>query len=375
MEIRKVLSKKELKRFITFPHQLYKRDENYVPALNIMVKSMLSPQNPFFKHSEIALFLAIKRGVVVGRIAAIYNKTHLETYNDNTGFFGFFDVVNDISVVKGLFEACEQWLGNKGIKRLIGPANLTTNDSCGLLIDGFQFPPIVMMPYNKEYYNDLCVQLGYSKLIDLNSYFIGKDFSIEKCNSIYLRSLKTIETRQIKIRNISKKTFTKDIKQLRFVYNKVNENNWGFMPLNEEEFDEMANDLKMATPLDLTLVVEKENEIIGFLIVVPNLNQVFKFIKNGKLFPFGIFKFLLKKRKIDSARIMILGVLDEYKCMGIDLILYQRMREALVKRNIFKEEACYVLENNVRMNKILDKLSSGVIKRYRIYEKEILVLN
>jgi len=371
MEIRKVLSKKDLKRFINFPHQLYRGDDNYVTSLNIVVKEMLSNKNPFLKHSEIALFLAIENSNVVGRIAAIYNKTHLDTYNDDTGFFGFFDTINDLSVAKSLFEICEQWLAEKGIKKIIGPANLTTNDSCGCLIEGFQYPPMILMPYNKAYYNDLCAQSGFVKLIDLHSYKIDTGFSLEKYNNIYLKGLDFMKSACIKIRNMSNKTFQNDIEQLRFVYNKVNENNWGFMPLNAEEFKAMADDLRMSTPWDFTLVVEKENEISGFLIAIPNLNQAFKFLKNGKLFPFGIFKFLIKKRTIDSARIMILGILDQYKNTGIDLALYHRIKEVFKKHNIFKAEACYILENNQRMNAILNKLSEGIVKKYRIYEKWI----
>ena len=170
---------------------------------------------------------------------------------------------------------------------------------------------------------------------------------------------------------MTSKTFKRDIEQLQYVYNKANEHNWGFMPLNREEFKAMADDLKMTTPLDFTLVVEKEGNMIGFLITVPNLNQVFKRIKNGKIFPLGIFKLLLKRNRVNSARIMILGILDEYKNMGIDLALYQHLKEILNKHNIFEAEACYVLESNRRMNSILNKLSKGVIKQYRIYEKNI----
>ena len=371
MEIRKVLSKRDLKRFIHFPHQLYKGDENYVPSLNIVTKEMLNNKNPFLKHSEIALFLAVENETVVGRIAAIYNKTHLDTYKDDTGFFGFFDAIDDISVAKSLFETCEQWLAAKGIKRIMGPTNLTTNDSCGFLIDGFLSPPMILMPYNKAYYNDLCVQSNFTKSIDLYSYKLDASMSLEKYNNIYLKGLDTMNSKGIRIRNMSKKTFQKDIEPLRFVYNKVNENNWGFMPLNEEEFKAMANELKMATPWDFTLIVEKENEIIGFLIALPNLNQIFKFMENGELFPFGFLNFLTKKRAVTSARIMILGILDEYKGLGIDLVLYQRIKEAFNKHNIFQAEACYVLETNKRMNAILNKLSEGIVKKYRIYRKEI----
>ncbi|MDL2308595.1 hypothetical protein LJC53_03300 [Bacteroidales bacterium OttesenSCG-928-C03] len=370
MEIREVLCSKDLRRFIHFPHQLYKGDENYIPSLNILTKHTLNNKNPFLNHSQIALFLAVDNGVVVGRIAAIHNKTHLDTHQDSTGFFGFFDAINDVAVAKLLFETCEQWLKSKGIKRIIGPANLTTNDSCGFLAEGFNAPPVIMMPYNKVYYNDLCLQSGYSKLMDLNSYSIDVNNSpLEKYHHIYSKGLEAVKSNGISIRNISTKTFQKDMEQLRFVYNKSNENNWGFMPLNEEEFRAMADDLKTTTPLDLTLVVEKNNAIIGFLIVVPDLNQVFKFIKNGRLFPFGIFRFLQKKRSINSARIMILGILDEYRGLGIDLLMYQQIKEALKKRRIYKAEACYVLENNQPMNAILNKLSEGVVKKYRIYEK------
>lgn len=370
MEIREVLCNKDLKQFIHFPHHLYQGDENYIPALNIITKSTLSNKNPFLKHSQIALFLAVDNENIVGRIAAIYNKTHLNTYLDNTGFFGFFDTINDTNVAKLLFETCEQWLKNKGIKRIVGPTNLTTNDSCGFLIEGFDEPPVIMMPYNKAYYNDLCCQSGYSKLVDLSSYSIDVNNSpIERYHHIYSKGLEFMKLNGIQIRNISTKTFQKDMEELRFVYNKSNENNWGFMPLNEVEFRAMADDLKTTTPLDLTLVVEKEDRIIGFLIVVPNLNQAFKFIKNGKLFPFGILRFLQKKRTVNSARIMILGILEEYRGLGLDLFMYQQIKEALKRRHIYKAEACYVLENNQTMNTILNKLSEGVIKRYRIYAK------
>ncbi len=372
MEIRKVSSKKDLMRFITFPHQLYKRDKNYVPALNMATKRMLGKKNPFLQHSEIALFIALKRGVVVGRIAAIYNQTHLDTYRDHTGFFGFFDAINDLSVAKSLFEACEQWLKKKDIRRMIGPANLTTNDSCGMLTEGFQDSPMVLMPYNKEYYNRLCSQLGFAKLIDLNSYSIPVNGSkLGNYDHIYQKGLEAMELNRINIRNLSPKTFRKDTEQLRWVYNKVNENNWGFMPLNEAEFKEMASDLKMATPWDLTLVIEKEGQVIGFLIAVPDLNQALRFVKSGTLFPLGIFRFLHKKRGIHSARILILGVLDEYKGMGLDVVMYRRIKEAFDKRHIVNSEACYVLESNQPMNLILNKISEGIAKKYRMYEKQI----
>lgn len=155
------------------------------------------------------------------------------------------------------------------------------------------------------------------------------------------------------------------------VYNQCNENNWGFMPLNSAEFKAMANDLKMITPLDLAMVVEKDESIIGFIISIPNINQALKHIKNGKLFPFGFFKLLWYKRKISNARILILGLLNEYSGLGIDLVLYQKIKEALNRHGIYQSEACYVLESNFQMNSILKKIEGKCVKKYRMYQAKI----
>jgi ribosomal protein S18 acetylase RimI-like enzyme len=364
-----VKSRGELKQFIRFAHQLYKNDPNYVPQLNASVKWMLSPKNPFLKHSEIALFMVKSKGSITGRIASVYNQTHLDTYHDQTGFFGFFDSINDAETAQILLLAAEQWLKNKGLARIMGPANLTTNDSCGFLTHGFDKPPMFLMPYNFEYYIRLCENLGYSKVLGLNSYSINGNAILKKYSNVYQKGIENMLAKGIIVRSMSAKMFSTDVQQLWHVYNKVNEPNYGFMPLNTDEFAAMANDLKMVTPFDLALVVEKEKQIIGYLIAVPNLNEAITYVRNGKLFPTGLMKLLWYKRKITSARIMILGILPEYKGQGIDLVVYQKIKEALNRRNIYTAEACYVFENNIAMNSVLSKISEGITKNYAMYAK------
>lgn len=371
IEIQEVRTKSQLNKFISFPHLLYKNNSYYVPSLNISIKETLSTKNPFLHHSQIALFIALDNNRVVGRIAAIYNKTHLDTYKDNTGFFGFFDSTNDINVSNILFESCKTWLKEKGLSRIIGPTSLTTNDQCGFLTSGFDLPPSVQMPYNYDYYNALALSYGFKKEIDLYSYSINGEALSDRYTNILEQRSEKLEEKDIRIRSLSKKTFQNDISKLRSVYNRSNVKNWGFMPLNEDEFKYMAKDLKMITPLDMALLAENGNDIIGFMISLPNINQALVHCKKGELFPFGLLKFLWYKRRINSSRIMILGILEEYKGMGVDLLLYMKMKEVLNNHGIYDYEACYVLENNGTMNSIINKVSKELVKKYRLYSIDI----
>ncbi|NLD48794.1 MAG: hypothetical protein GX660_16645 [Clostridiaceae bacterium] len=367
LKIIEVNTKKQLKQFIEFPNILYKNCPYYVPSLYLSVKWTLSKKNPFFEHSQMALFLASNNNQVVGRIAAIYNKTHLDIYKDKTGFFGFFDAINDIEVARELFNASFNWLKSKGLTSMMGPTNLTTNDSCGILIDGFNQQPMVSMPYNFDYYADLIETYGFRKTMDLFSYHIDGSAVEYKYKNTLERSYENLAKNNISIRSLSTKNFDEDLAKLRPAYNNCNEHNWGFMPLNKAEFKALADDLKMIAPLDLAIVAEKDNQIIGFIIAIPNINQALKHVKRGKLLPFGFLKLLWYKRKVNSGRILILGLLNEYSGMGLDLVLYKKIKEALNYHGIYTAEACYILDSNYQMNSILKKLNGKCVKKYRIY--------
>ncbi|MBT8268227.1 MAG: hypothetical protein KJO00_12120 [Bacteroidia bacterium] len=369
----RVQNKKHQKEFIEFPRNLYAGEPNYISDLNVTVKNKLSKNNPFLKHSEVAMFMAKDSSSQkpLGRIAAIYNKTHLAVNDDNSGFFGFFDCIQDKEISDDLINTASEWLKDKGLKRMIGPTNLTTNNSCGILIQGFEYPNQVDMPYNHSYYSRLLEENGLSKVIDLYAYHLIDKPDLEKYSNLMSRAKSRLSNMGVRIRSITAKTFKSDIRRLRLIYNKCNREHWGFLPLNDEEFMAMAQDLKSIMPYKLGILAELNNEIVGYIIAVPDFNQVLKRIPNGKLWPYGIFKILKYRNKIDSARVMIIGVDPDLRGSGLDLILYQAITNALYDQNIFQCEPAYVMETNKTMNSLMVKIGGTIRKRYRLYKKSI----
>jgi ribosomal protein S18 acetylase RimI-like enzyme len=399
IEISEVRSKRDFREFIQFPVSLYRDDFNFVPALNISQQELFNrKKNPFFTHSKVDFFLAHKEKQVVGRIALIRNNNHIRHTGEQCGFFGFFETINDYHVAEALLDKACSWIKNEGLTSIVGPENFTTNDSCGMLISGFDKPAVFMMPYNKPYYNDFLQKYGFEKEMDLNSYFICD--RVLKSPS-YVKLAKKINDKLaasgITIRTISFKMLDQEIAALREVYNQSNMRNWGFLPMNEDEFKHSAHQLKQFVPEKLILLVEKETlmqrsftkrdekmlkvssdhnkqivfsgekQQIGFLIALPDLNQICIRVKNGRLSLIGLLKFLWYKRKITNSRIMLLGILDEYRNRGIDVLLYKKIQENLATMGISHGEACYVMENNVQMNSLMEKIGGSRIKEYRIY--------
>ena len=365
----KVRSCREFGCFISFPDRLYKDDPNYVPELRIVRKMMLDrKKNPFFKHSKAEFFMAVQDRAVVGRIAVIRNNIHIRQTGERCGFFGFFDVVEDYEIAKRLIDQAVMWLENEKLDCLIGPENFTTNDSCGILVSGYDTPPVVMMPYNKPYYEEFLNRYGFQKEIDLYSYCLNHlSFKHNYLKTLCHRIKSNLMDSGINVRSIQFGNQEEEINRLREVYNLANQDNWGFIPLDENEFREKALQLKQLVTEELILVAEKDNRFVGFVVAVPDINQILIRIKAGKLGLFGLLQMFWHKRKVNNSRILILGVLEEYRNKGIDIYLYEKIQENLKANGIFRCEACYVLENNETMNAILEKLGGERIKTYRIY--------
>jgi ribosomal protein S18 acetylase RimI-like enzyme len=357
-----------LKEFIRFPHKLYRGDPNYVPALFAAERDFFSKRkNPFFRHSDAALFLALKDGIVAGRIAAILNSVHRELYEKDTGFFGFFDCTNDFEVAQSLFGRTIDWLKEFGITRITGPECFTTNDTIGILIDGFDEPPVAFMPYNKPYYHDLLARYGFVKTMDLFSWMVRGENIPSGLFTLAQRAEDRLSAQGITIRNIRFDAVEEEIRRLRPVYNAANRDNWGFIPLDPQGFHFMAKDLKKIVPEDFVLLAVKNDEIIGFLVCAPDINRVLIRIREGRLLPTGIFKFLYYKRKIDHARVLILGIEPEFRNLGIDLCLYARIFKNAAQRNIHTAEAAYIMESNTVLNSIMKKFNAKIVKTYRIF--------
>jgi GNAT superfamily N-acetyltransferase len=366
-----VNSKKELASFIDFPHDLYEGDPNYVPELFIAQRDLLTV-HPFHKHNSLQTFLAYDGNVIVGRIAAILNNAHNEYNHVNDGFFGFFDCINDPEVSSILFNTATAWLKGKGVTgKFIGPVNFSTNEPCGLLIEGFDSPPFLMQTYNAPYYADLIANAGFIKNMDL----IAWHWDGEAYDDKSVRLLNALEERlkrnNIVIRKINLKNFKEEAVKLREVYNSAWDQNSGFVPLSNEEYDYLAKDLKLILDPDFAIVAEQHGKIVAFGLALPNYNEIFQKIKRGRLFPSGIFKLLLGRKKIQSLRIYALGVIDGYRKMGIEACLYGTIIKEYKRKGLKHAEAGWTLENNELMNRAIEAINGNPYKKYRLYEKAI----
>ncbi len=367
-----VNSKRELTTFIDFPHELYKNDPNYVPELFIAQKDLLT-KHPFHKHNSLQAFLVYNDGgQVIGRIAAILNNAHNDYNKRNDGFWGFFDCINDQETANLLFRTAADWLKERGVdQNFIGPVNFSTNEACGLLIEGFDSPPMLMMTYNAPYYADLIEHSGFSKQIDL----IGWHWDGEGYDDRSVRLLDALQERlkrnNIIIRKVNLKKFKEEAANLRKVYNSAWDKNTGFVPLTDEEFDYLAKDLKLILDTDFALVAEQDGKIVGFGLALPNLNEVLIKIKRGRLLPTGIFKLLLNKSKVQSIRIYALGIVDGYRKMGIEACLYGTIIKEYKRKGLKHAEAGWTLENNTLINEAIIAIKGDPYKKYRIYEKAI----
>ncbi len=370
IEIIKVSSKKDLMRFIKSQWKIYDSDPTWVPPPIMDRKKLLSTKkNPFYKHAEIQLFLAKKNGEIVGRIAAIKNDLHNQHHNDKVGFFGFFESINDQEVADVLFDSAKQWLSQKGLDRMRGPANPSSNDEYGLLVDGFDDSPRILMTYNPKYYINLCENYGFVKAKDLNAFKLETDKVLA---SEKLKRVAEIAQQRagLKITQLDMKNFNSELEKVKYVYNKAWAPNWGFVPMTDEEINAMAKDLKTIVEPSLVLFGEIDKKIIGFALVLLDYNSIFKEM-NGRLFPFGIIKLLTQKRKIKWSRIITLGIVPEYQKRGLDAVFYYEIVKRCAKLNIFLGEASWVLEDNDMMNRGLEVLNAHPYKKYRIYEIQI----
>jgi GNAT superfamily N-acetyltransferase len=366
-----VKSKKELTAFIDFPHDLYRDDPNYVPELFIAQKDLLTT-HPFHKHSSLQAFLAYDGDKIAGRIAAILNNNHNSYNNTNDGFWGFFDCINDQETANLLFSTANKWLKDKGVdKKFIGPVNFSTNETCGLLVEGFDSPPVLMNTYNYPYYAGLIENAGFKKQIDLIAWhWDGQNYddkSVRLLNALQER----LKRNNIVIRKVNLKNFKEETAKLRQVYNSAWDQNTGFVPLNDEEFEHLAKDLKLILDPDFALVAEQDGKIVAFGLALPNLNEVLIKVKRGRLLPTGIFKILLNKSKVQSIRIYALGVVDGYRKMGIEACLYGTIIKEYKRKGFKHAEAGWTLENNTLINEAILAIKGDPYKKYRIYDKDI----
>lgn len=368
--VEKVVTRRDFRRFVEVPAvAVYRNDPYWVRPLDMDMEAKFHPRkNPFLEHAEIQPFLASKGGRPVGRICAILNRRHNEFHDERAAFFGWFECVEDPEVASALFAACEEWAKAKGMAFLRGPANFSSNDDWGLLVDGFDSSPMVMMPYNPRYYIGLLEGCGFRKEKDLVAYRLDLQKEIPERIRRAMGLLK--ERTKVEIRTLRMDRFEEEVRTIQEVYNRAWERNWGFVPMTEAEIVHLAKELKPVVDPELVLIAEMRGKPVGFAMALPDYNQLLKRL-NGKLFPFGILYLLLNRRKIASGRLLTLGLVKEVRNTGIEALFYLQMWETGRRKGYLEAELSWILEDNLPMRNGIEKVGGEVYKTYRIYRKDL----
>jgi GNAT superfamily N-acetyltransferase len=366
---RQVTNKRDLNKFIDLPFSIYKDNPFWVPPLKITVKDLFKPKHPFFDHGKTKSWIAEIDGKVVGRITAVVNDAHNEFHQEKCGFFGFFECIDDKQVASELFKQVENYLKAEGMDTIRGPVGPSTNYECGTLIEGFEEMPYLLMPYNYSYHKDLIEGQGYTKAKDLVCYALDSDFEMPE---IFIKLAKRIQERnKVTYRHIDRKNWAHEKKIIIDIYNGAWEKNWGFVPMPRREMEHIINEMKLLMEDKLVTFALVDGKEVGFITTLPDYNQVFKNIPNGKLLPTGIFKLLRPRKYINRVRVITLGILPEYRKMGIPSLLFIKAKEEAQKAGYVTSELGWVLEDNLEMNKPLIKMGATVSKKYRIFEKSL----
>ena len=368
IQVIQIESARDKKRFLQLPWLLYKNDPFWIPMLSGEQKALVNySKSPFYERNECQTFLAVNGSETVGRIAAIFNRGHVERYKENIGFFGFFESIDDPEVSHALFDAAFAWLKQKGMTIIRGPVNPSLNQTLGLLIDGFDSTPFFMMTYNPPYYEKLLEEYGFRKSQDLYSYW-GKIEMLPKIRERFIPIAKIVaEKTGAVVRSLDPRNFTREVESFLSIYNRSLTNTWGFVPMSEAEIKSMAGSLKYLIVPELTVGVEIDGKLVGASFGLPDYNPRIKEI-NGHLFPFGFLKLLRHKDQIKRIRIISTNVLPEYQMHGLSLLLLEGLVPQAIASGIQEAEFSWVLESNRFSRGSLEKGGAIRNKTFRIYD-------
>ncbi|MBD3167551.1 N-acetyltransferase [bacterium] len=359
-----------LKDFFEVPYIVQGKNPLWVPPLRVQQKELHDEKkHPFYQHAQVRRFTAYLDGAPAGRIAAIWDDNHNTTHKESTCFFGFFESLRDREVTDALFENVERAAREWGADVVRGPFNPSINEDIGLLVDAFDKPPVVMMPYNPDYYPEFVEQQGYGKAMDTLCYYIDHSLLNEKLR----RGAEIVRKRtKVTTRHFDKNRFWDEALRIWEVYSRAWEKNWGAVAMTEPEFKHLAKDLKQIFDPDLINLAEDEKgELIGFSLALPNINEALIRIRDGRLFPFGLPKLIRYSRKISSVRVIIMGVLEEYRGRGIDALFHYDNFLVGERKGYHWGEIGWVLETNDMMKRAAELVGAKPYKTYRIYEKTL----
>ena len=368
-----VRTRKDLYEFIQLPKQLYSANAHWVAPLDLQVKQFLDRKHPFYRHGEAEAFLARCDGQVVGRILVSDDSRYNKAHKSNVGCFGMIESNNDIRTVRKLIDRASQWLQSRGRSELLGPIDYSTNYPTGLLVEGFDTPPSVMMNHQPEYYQYLLEACGLEKAKDLHAWwFDSKNQMDEQWRQ---RVTRLVDRYQVKVRSISLKNFKAEIARCKKIYNESFESNWGFVKMTDAEFDHLASEIRqMATP-ELIQIAEVDGQPVGLSLAMPNFNEAVQPL-NGRLttagIPIGLARLVYRMRKVKTGRLAVLGVLPGYRRRGVaEALIQQTFANGFGKLGYTGAELSWTLEDNVLVNRMIERVGGQKYKTYRIYRKQL----
>lgn len=372
LSITTIRDKETLNEFIKLPWFIYQNDPYWVPPLISDQRKLFDRAiHPFHKHAEVEFFLARdEKGQPTGRITAIINHNHINYHKEQVGFFGFFECINSPAVATALLDHARDFLKSHRMERMRGPASYSSNEEFGLLVEGFDSSPVIMMTYNPPYYETLLTQYGLTKIKDLYAYCV--DDTIKLPDKVYRIAERLKSKEEIVVRPIDIREFTRELAIVKEVYNKAWQYNWGMVPLTDDEINYLANELKPLIDPELVFIAEVSGKPAGFSMALPDYYPVLKKL-NGRLTPLGILKLLwhTKIKKIRRLRVITMGVVPEFQKRGIDVVFYiQTIRRGLAK-GYRSAEMSWILEDNELMNRTLVSFGARLYKKYRIFEMPI----
>lgn len=368
----RVSGRKQLKEFISLPQRLYADEPNWVTPLWFEQMHRFTDKNPFFEHAQWQAWLVRRGPRVVGRISAQIDSLFQETHGEKIGYFGLIEAEDDPKIFELLLGLAEEWLRERGMEKIRGPFNLSVNEECGLLVDGFQTPPFIMMGHAHKYYSNRVEAVGYAKVKDLLAYAIRPDFDAPRVMQRLLRGVGD----SIKVRNFQRKRKQEELATLRDIFNDSWSGNWGFTPFTKAEFDDIGDLLTLLVDDDFIQIAEIDGRPVAMIVAIPDINQILRDM-NGRLLLFGWLRLLwrLKVKYPNRARVMLMGVRKEYQQSRLGSALaFQVMdsvRQGLIRRKIDSVEMSWILEDNEGMKGIIEAIGGDPYKRYRIYEKTL----
>jgi GNAT superfamily N-acetyltransferase len=366
--VKPVTSRAEQKQFINFPWKLYEGDANWVPPLLMEHRGLLGYRHhPFHDVAEMQTFLATRDGVVCGRVAALVHHLYNERSGEKRGFFGFFESIDDAEVAGRLFDAARDWLAQRGMQSMRGPANPSLNYECGLLVEGFDSPPTFMMTYNKPYYARLLLDWGFEKSQDMFAFWGHIDMVSTLDKKLWFIVREAKERFNVTVRPMDRRRFGEEVQMFLNVYNASLEGSWGFTPLSADEIKVLAAGLKHLIAPELAVVAEVEGRPIGACLGLLDYNPRIKAI-NGRLFPFGFLRLMTNKRAIKKMRVLSINVVPEYQRWGLGVVLLSGLVAPAREWGIQDVEFSWVLESNTLSRGSLEKGGAKLEKTYRMYD-------